>query len=140
MPDIMANDIPTEKPDFNYLSWFPRHPVSVADNIVEKTIKYMKNEMGIKKIGVVGYCYGGKYAVRTLKQGGGVDAVFVAHPTLLESAELEAVTGPLSIAAAGTFFCSYLQATCHSFTHLEANVPIQYRLRLCIQRDQAARG
>jgi len=102
MPDIMANDIPTDKGIFDYVSWFLRHPVSVADDIVDKTIKYMKSEMGIKKIGVVGYCFGGRYAVRVMKEGKGVDAGFIAHPTMLESGELEAAAGPLSIAAAET--------------------------------------
>jgi dienelactone hydrolase len=102
MPDIMANDIPNEKTSiFEYLTWFPKHNVTVADNIIDKTVKYMRGEMGVKKIGAVGYCFGGRYGARVMQEGKGVDAAFIAHPTLLEKAELEAVAGPLSIAAAG---------------------------------------
>jgi dienelactone hydrolase len=72
MPDIMANDIPTSKSSFNYSSWFPKHPVSVADHIIDMTVKHVRSEMGIKKIGAVGYCFGGRYAVRVLKLGGGL--------------------------------------------------------------------
>lgn len=39
-----------------------------------------------------------KYVVRHYKDG--IDAGFVAHPSFIEEAELAAITGPLSIAAA----------------------------------------
>jgi dienelactone hydrolase len=108
MPDIMANDIPSEKTSLlEYMVWFPKHNVTVADNIIDKTIKHMRGEMGIKKIGVVGYCFGGRYGARVMQEGKGVDAGFIAHPTLLEKAELEAVSGPLSIAAAGMEFPNF---------------------------------
>jgi dienelactone hydrolase len=55
--------------------------------------------MGAKRIGAVGYCFGGKYVIRFLAQGRGVDAGFVAHPSFAESAEVEAIANPLSIAA-----------------------------------------
>lgn len=36
------------------------HTKEVVDGIVEAAIKHMKEEMGIKKIGAVGYCFGAK--------------------------------------------------------------------------------
>lgn len=62
------------------------------------------SEYGVKKLGAVGYCYGAKYVIRGLKEGGGVDAGFIAHPSLVDVEELKAIRGPISIAAAGMFF------------------------------------
>lgn len=36
-----------------------------------------------------------------MKQNGGLDAGFIAHPSLVTSESLQAITKPLSIAAAG---------------------------------------
>lgn len=36
------------------------HTMEVVDLIVEKALKYLKEEMGAKKIGAVGYCFGAK--------------------------------------------------------------------------------
>jgi dienelactone hydrolase len=76
------------------------HTKEVVDGIVEAAIKHMKEEMGIKKIGAVGYCFGAKYVVRHYKDG--IDVGFVAHPSFVDEDELAAITGPLSIAAAET--------------------------------------
>jgi dienelactone hydrolase len=36
------------------------HTMDAVDPIVEKAIKYLKEELGAKKIGSVGYCFGAK--------------------------------------------------------------------------------
>jgi len=72
------------------------------DSILDTTIKYMREELGVKKIGAAGYCFGGKYVARFLVEGKGVDAGFSAHPTNLQKAEIEAVTLPFTLAAAET--------------------------------------
>jgi dienelactone hydrolase len=61
----------------------------------------MRAELGVKKIGVTGYCYGGRYAFRFVAPGKGADIAFAAHPSLLEDAEISAIAGPAGIAAAG---------------------------------------
>lgn len=73
----------------------------MADAIVESTIKTMRSELGVKKIGAVGYCYGGKYVARFLAPGKGLDAGFTAHPSNVQVGEWEAVSGPVSIAYGG---------------------------------------
>jgi len=80
--------------------WRTRHTVAMADAIVESTIKTMRSELGVKKIGAVGYCFGGKYVARFLASGKGLDAGFTAHPSNVEMAEWEAISAPLSIAYA----------------------------------------
>jgi dienelactone hydrolase len=74
-----------------------------VDPMYERVIGYLRNELRIKKLGGVGYCFGGKYVCRWLKEGG-LDAGFIAHPSFVTSDEIRNIKGPLSIAAAGTFF------------------------------------
>jgi dienelactone hydrolase len=56
------------------------HTFKEVDPIVEKSIKWLK-EQGYERIGSVGYCFGAKYVIRFLKEGGGIDVGFVAHPS-----------------------------------------------------------
>jgi len=108
IPDIFEGEpVPFEmllsgvKGNFDIMAWVGRHPISKVDPIVENTIKGMK-ELGTERIGAVGYCFGGKYVVRFLAEGRGVDAGYVAHPSFVDKEEIEASKGPLSIAAAET--------------------------------------
>lgn len=102
LPDLFKGDaIPVETPErgLNLTEWFLRHPTAEIDSIVESTIKYIRTELGAKKIGGVGYCLGGKYVPRFLAEGKGLDAGFIAHPSNLESSEIEAIVHPITIAA-----------------------------------------
>jgi dienelactone hydrolase len=87
---------------FDLMGWIntemPKPPT--VDPIVEATIKEMRGPLGCKRIGGVGYCFGGKYVCRFLKEGR-LDAGYTAHPSFVDADELKGVTGPLSIAAAG---------------------------------------
>ncbi|QDS72908.1 hypothetical protein FKW77_007833 [Venturia effusa] len=103
MPDLFKGDpVPADGLNpgttFNMTAWRMRHTVSMADAIVEDTIKTMRTELGVKKVGAVGYCYGGKYVARFLAMGKGLDAGFTAHPSSVELTEWNAVSSPLSIA------------------------------------------
>jgi dienelactone hydrolase len=104
MPDLFSGDvIPRDAmgataPNFNMTAWRAKHNVSVVDAIVESTIKAMRTELGVKRIGAVGYCFGGKYVARFLALGKGLDAGFVAHPSGIETAELQAIANPISFA------------------------------------------
>jgi dienelactone hydrolase len=76
------------------------HPQSAIDAVINNTIQYVRNELGIEKVGGVGYCFGGKYVGRWLKgDESGLDIGFVAHPSNLLESEIEDIAGPLSIAA-----------------------------------------
>jgi dienelactone hydrolase len=88
-------------PGFNTTKFIAEHSPNVTDPILATTIKYMRETLGIKKIGATGYCYGGRYAFRVAAAGKGADAAFAAHPSLLEDAEISAIKGPASVAAAG---------------------------------------
>lgn len=83
-------------------AWLPNHQPNNVDPVIEKTVKYMRETLGVKKIGAVGYCFGGKYVTRFLKPGQ-IDVGFSAHPSFVTHEELGAIKGPFSIAAAGKY-------------------------------------
>jgi len=105
MPDILQGDPISlnRSADFDFTTWLAKHTTKDVDPIVEAGIKFLQ-DAGYTKIGAVGYCFGAKYVVRYLGGvgGKGIDAGFVAHPSLVEEDELAAISGPFSIAAAET--------------------------------------
>ncbi|EMC95914.1 hypothetical protein BAUCODRAFT_71902 [Baudoinia panamericana UAMH 10762] len=111
MPDLFEKDpIPLNRPEgFDIMQWLQKggpegkgHGPGQVDPIVSHIIAEMKNSMGVKKIGSVGYCFGAKYVARFLAEGKGIDVGCMAHPSFVEADEVKAMTGPLSIAAAET--------------------------------------
>ncbi|KAF9249481.1 hypothetical protein DTO013E5_4123 [Penicillium roqueforti] len=71
----------------------------VLNAVAEITMETQSN-MGYDRVDAVGYCFGTKYAVR-LFQPGPCDVACVAHTSFVDAEELQAIQGPLSIAAAG---------------------------------------
>ncbi|KAK7184562.1 hypothetical protein DPSP01_009034 [Paraphaeosphaeria sporulosa] len=105
VPDLFnGNVVPVNPPaDFDLMKWVQTempHPPKV-DPIVEATIRHLRGELGVKRLGGVGYCFGGKYVCRWLKEGK-LDVGYTAHPSFVSTEELEGIKGPLSIAAAET--------------------------------------
>ncbi|KAJ5174358.1 Protein AIM2 [Penicillium canariense] len=96
---ISVADMESGKADLG--AWFPNHQPANVDPVVEASIKYVRETLGVKKVGAVGYCFGAKYVTRFLKNGK-VDVGFVAHPSFVTHEELGAIEGPFSIAAAET--------------------------------------
>ncbi|EHL00457.1 putative protein AIM2 [Glarea lozoyensis 74030] len=74
------------------------HTQEKVEAIIASSISSLRKQFGAKKIGAVGYCFGGKYVARFLAPGGGLDAGFTAHPSGVTTDEWAAVGGPLSIA------------------------------------------
>jgi hypothetical protein len=108
-------------------TWIKSHQPEHVEPAIESTIKYARETLGVKKIGAVGYCFGGKvcthspdpkiqspkiylinpganisvkYVCRNMKPGM-IDVGYTAHPSFVTHEELGAINGPLSIAAAG---------------------------------------
>lgn len=104
-PDLFFNETATgdiELPGFNTTAFINAHGPSVTDPIIAKTMAFMRSTLGVESVGLAGYCFGGRYAFRFAANGLGGDAVFAAHPTLLEDAEILASKAPNGIAAAET--------------------------------------
>lgn len=55
---ISLSDMQSGKADLP--SWFPNHQPANVEPVVESTIKYARETLGVKKIGAVGYCFGAK--------------------------------------------------------------------------------
>ena len=110
IPDLFAGDaIPSDIPEgqLNLTAWFPNHQPANVDPIIEKTIAYMRDDLGIQTIGAVGYCFGGRYVARFLAEGKGVDLGFTAHPSVLSNAEIAQIVNPISIAAGGEWLLQW---------------------------------
>jgi dienelactone hydrolase len=106
MPDYFKGDpLPADlvTPGVDFGAWFKRHPDSEVISMLDTTLKFIRGDLAAKRVGSVGYCYGGKFVARYMAKGGGLDAGFVAHPSRTEKTDLEAIAGPFSIAAAGMY-------------------------------------
>jgi dienelactone hydrolase len=101
--DVFHGDpISLNRPEgFDFPAWRKNHGVERVDPVVDAVIKHARTNLGVKKLGGVGYCFGAKSVVRFLKPGV-LDAGFVAHPSFVDADEVKALKGPLSIAAAET--------------------------------------
>ncbi|CAI6337293.1 unnamed protein product [Periconia digitata] len=104
MPDLFNGDpVPMSMregtPALNITEWRARHPISEIDSIVASTIAYIKSQpSSSQKLGAVGYCLGGKHVPRFMATGRGIDVGFIAHPSNLTTEEVQAISGPISIA------------------------------------------
>ncbi|KAH7009520.1 Alpha/Beta hydrolase protein [Ilyonectria destructans] len=106
VPDQFENDPAPQRlleegfDSFDIMAWLQNHLPDHVDPIAERIIRAVKSDMGVRSIGVVGYCLGAKTVVRCLDGKKGISAGFIAHPAFVEADEMDAVTCPLSIAAA----------------------------------------
>ncbi|TIA35295.1 hypothetical protein D6C78_06237 [Aureobasidium pullulans] len=91
MPDLYEGDaVSLDRPeDFDIMAWG------------QKGAKVkMRSNLGVERIGSVGYCFGAKYVARFLAKGKGVDVGAMAHPSFVDADEIRAIERPLTIAAA----------------------------------------
>jgi dienelactone hydrolase len=101
VPDAFNGDaVPLDRPaGFNVMEWLKNgHTLKEVDPIIEQVVTELKGTHKVKRLGGVGYCFGGKYVTRFLKEGK-LDAGFIAHPSHVSTDEVEAIERPLSIAA-----------------------------------------
>ncbi|KAL8709717.1 MAG: hypothetical protein Q9225_007407 [Loekoesia sp. 1 TL-2023] len=84
--------------------WLVKHHQGVSKPLIDGFINTLRMTPGTNKIGAVGFCWGGRYAIlqahgKTEGSVGGVDAAFAAHPSLVAVPEdLDPVSKPLSLA------------------------------------------
>lgn len=64
LPDLLDGEFlaldALETGSVDIQAWGSRHSPKQVDPIVENTIKYLREDLGIEKIGGAGYCFGGK--------------------------------------------------------------------------------
>ncbi|KAJ5226125.1 hypothetical protein N7468_007350 [Penicillium chermesinum] len=131
VPDMFHGDsVPLNRPEgFQIMEWSKNHQPVHVDPIINIVLKEMREILGCKRIGGVGYCFGGKYVCRYLKDGK-FDAGFIAHPTMLTSEELASIERPLSVAAAGRDFVFTTQKRHESEDILDKLDPVPYQINL----------
>ena len=78
-----------------FISWIRRHGDAVSLPIIHKFCDALRSpEFGITRLGVQGYCWGGRYAL-ILAASGHADAFLAAHPSGIKvPAEVEPVQRP----------------------------------------------
>ena len=102
IPDLFSGDpIPVDRPDdFDFEEWQTRHQPADIDPIIEAALDEIRTNTNIERLGVAGYCFGGKYVARWLGRDAGIRAGYTAHPSGATAGEWAAVSAPLSIANA----------------------------------------
>lgn len=85
--------------------WLLKHREAVARPLIEGFIDKVRYIPGTNKVGVIGFCWGGRYAILAGKkpfsgmEGKGVDAVYACHPSLVAiPADFEELTVPTAFA------------------------------------------
>ncbi|EDO15750.1 hypothetical protein Kpol_1049p7, partial [Vanderwaltozyma polyspora DSM 70294] len=111
IPDILFNDPfggeggkteikPEEVPAF-----LACHGVNKTKILCEKYVYALKKAYNPKFLGVLGYCFGAKFAVECIKGGNLLaDACAIAHPSLLDIQDIAEIAKPILISAADDDF------------------------------------
>jgi len=82
--------------------WLLKHREAVTKPLVDGFINTVRNIPGTNKVGVIGFCWGGRYAIlatHDAEPGKGVDAAYACHPSLVAiPGDFDPVKKPLSLA------------------------------------------
>ncbi|KAH6709350.1 dienelactone hydrolase family protein-like protein [Leptodontidium sp. MPI-SDFR-AT-0119] len=77
--------------------WLMKHREAVSRPLIESFINTIRQVPGTSKVGAIGFCWGGRYAI--LAAHGVVDAAYACHPSLVDvPGDFEGVAKPLSLA------------------------------------------
>ena len=120
--------------------WLAKHREGVSRPIIDGFVNAVRMLPGTDKIGALGFCWGGRYAILQAhgqekdangSSVGGVDAAVACHPNLVAiPGDFDPITKPLSLAL-GTKDSLLDQASVGSIQDLMAkktNVPHEIRL------------
>ncbi|KAF3937632.1 hypothetical protein ABW19_dt0207501 [Dactylella cylindrospora] len=75
--------------------WAIKHREAVSKPIVDAFIAEVRKDTSISKLGVVGFCWGGRHAILQAREGTGINAAAALHPSLTAPADFEPVSVPL---------------------------------------------
>jgi len=80
--------------------WLLKHREAVTKPLIDSYVNAVRAIPGTGKVGAIGFCWGGRYAILAAHEGSGsVDAAYACHPSLVAiPGDFEPVTKPLSLA------------------------------------------
>jgi len=102
-PGFVGKASSTAKVAFNLPPWVAKHREAVTRPLVEQAAKALKADPEVKKLGAVGFCLGGRYALLLSHKTADpnspfVDAVVANHPSMLSLPDdITQVTKPLLV-------------------------------------------
>lgn len=101
IPDIL-NDDPVKNFD-GLPDWLQKHSPEVTRPLVDGFVGKLREEVGASAfVGVIGYCFGAKYALHQITESGPASAAAIAHPSFVGIEEVAAIKKPILISAAET--------------------------------------
>lgn len=145
VPDILFGDC-IEKLDgsVNFEEWKARHNKVATKAVADQFMKGLKEVYSPKFLGVIGYCFGAKYAVQQVNgMDGFADVCAIAHPSYVDTQELESIgkNKPILISAAeeDNIFSAELR---HSTEATLSKLNLRYQLDLFsgVKHGFAVRG
>ena len=80
--------------------WLIKHREAVSLPLIQKFVSHLRSDPSHKKIGAVGFCWGGRYAILLAHDGADpyVDAAVALHPSFLSIPdEIQKIGKPVSI-------------------------------------------
>lgn len=105
IPDILFGDA-LEKLDetVDFKVWLEKHNPTKTRSVVDQFLGQFRKEHPNAFLGVIGHCFGAKYAIQQIATDGMADVAAVAHPSFVSVEEVEAISNkrPLLISAAET--------------------------------------
>ncbi|KAL8951012.1 MAG: hypothetical protein Q9222_002988 [Ikaeria aurantiellina] len=80
--------------------WLERHSKANRAAPIHDAAKVLKQDLGYKKVGAIGYCWGGWAVFQLAAKGKNmVDCISAAHPSLLTKEEINELAVPVQILA-----------------------------------------
>ncbi|VFQ88160.1 unnamed protein product [Cuscuta campestris] len=99
-PDFFHGDAANpSNPKYDKATWKLNHPAEKGYADAKLVISALK-EMGISMVGVAGFCWGGKVAVKVANDTKEVQAAVLLHPSDVTADEMKAVEVPIAILGA----------------------------------------
>lgn len=102
VPDILKGDAyDITQGEGGIYTWLESHTSEITRPIVDEFLAKLRKDVGAGVfVGVVGYCFGAKYAAQQAAADGFADAIAIAHPSFVSIEEVEAIKKPIIISAA----------------------------------------
>jgi dienelactone hydrolase len=136
-PDTLSN--PEKAKNFDLMGFIGRHSKDIRWPEIKEHAQTLKKQY--KKVIAIGYCYGGWACFKLAADPQLIDAVSMAHPSLVDKAEIDATKVPIQILAPENDFAFTEELKKYALEKLpQLNVPWEYVHFPGVQHGFAARG